>query len=187
MRQNELWDGIYSQNSVTWRGNTVVPFPNTGTALDLGCGNGKTASSLMDKGYKVTGVDFSAVAVEFCMKKFPESEFLVSSVCQIPLYDRFDYITAVHLIENLDDEEVGQMVGEIRRLIKDDGYVFVRAFSPDDMRSDKRKDSEIRYIFRTKEQVESFFDGFQIVSSELVEDSTRFGTKRSRIEILMKA
>ena len=187
MNQNELWDELYTRNSVSWRGNTIVPIPNSGKALDLGCGNGKTASSLIDKGYDVTGVDFSAVAVEFCRKKFPESEFILSSVCDIPLYEKFDYITAVHLIENLDDDEVDSMIGEIHRLLKEDGFLFVRSFTPDDMRSEKRRDADIRYIFRTKEQLESLFNGFEIISSQLVEDRTRFGTKRSRVEMLMKA
>ena len=75
MKQEELWDDLYSKNTIAWRGNTVIPVPNKGKALDLGCGNGKTVSTLIDDGYDVTGVDFSSVAIESCRKNFKDSCF----------------------------------------------------------------------------------------------------------------
>ncbi|MBP5735260.1 MAG: class I SAM-dependent methyltransferase, partial [Candidatus Methanomethylophilaceae archaeon] len=101
MRQEELWNALYSGNPATWRGNTVIPVPNSGKALDLGCGNGKTVSTLLDAGYTVTGVDFSSVAIEQCRERFKKSEFTVASVCDLPFEDdTFDYITAVHVLEH---------------------------------------------------------------------------------------
>ena len=187
MRQEDLWDELYSGNPATWRGNTVIPVPNSGKALDLGCGNGKTVSTLLDDGYQVTGVDFSAVAIEQCRNRFKDSEFFISSVCEMPFEDdSFDYITAVHVLEHLDDDDLAKAVNEIRRVLKPSGFVFVRCFTEKDMRSDKRKESDIFYRFYDTATIIAAFEGFQAVSSEVKEDKTRFGTIRSRAEVLLK-
>ena len=187
MKQEELWDALYSGNPATWRGNTVIPVPNTGKALDLGCGNGKTVSTLSDAGYEVTGIDFSAVAIEQCRERFKGSEFFVGTICDMPFDDEsFDYITAVHVLEHLDDGSLSRAVSEIRRILKPSGYVFVRCFTERDMRSDKRKESDIFYRFYDIDSIRDAFRGFQIMSSEIKENKTRFGTLRSRAEVLLK-
>jgi len=187
MRQEDLWDDLYSGNPTAWRGNTVIPAPNSGKALDLGCGNGKTVSTLLDEGYEVTGVDFSSVAIEQCRERFKRSEFVVSSVCDLPFKDNsFDYVTAVHILEHLDDTNLDMTVKEINRVLKPSGYVFIRCFTERDMRSDKRKESDIFYRFYEPETIEKAFKGFHTVSSEVKEDRTRFGTVRSKAEVLLK-
>ena len=187
MSQEELWNRLYSGNQTTWRGNTSIPIPNKGKALDLGCGNGKTTSTLIDNGYDVTGVDFSSVAVEQCRERFKDSEFRVCSITDMPFDDRsFDYIAAVHVMEHLNDEELSSTVGEIRRVLKDGGYVFVRSFTPNDMRSKKREDSDIFYRFYDESMIRDAFRDFTIESLETREEPTRFGTVRTRVEALMK-
>jgi len=187
MKQVDLWNDLYSKNPITWRGNTVIPVPNSGKALDLGCGNGKTVSTLLDDGYDVTGVDFSEVAIGSCRKSFPNSDFRVSSVTELPFGDcEFDYVTAVHVLEHLDDESLGRTVSEIGRVLKSGGYVFIRAFTENDMRSKDRAKGEIFYRFYDIPSLQKAFDGFETVSAELKEDRTRFGTTRSRVELLVK-
>lgn len=110
MEQRDLWDGFYAANGRAWRGNSRIPDPlsGEGDALDLGCGNGKTVSTLIDMGYRVTGVDFSAMAVEMCRENFRDSaEFVVSDIVSLPFQDSsFDYVTAVHVLEHIDDLEM---------------------------------------------------------------------------------
>ena len=187
MRQEEIWNDFYSKNRTAWRGNTTVPVVNTGKALDLGCGNGKTVSTLVDEGFKVSGIDFSSVAIDQCKTNFKDSDFYVGSVCELPFDDdSFDYITAVHVLEHLNDEELSKAVEEIRRVLKPSGYVFIRSFTPNDMRSQKRSDSDTFYRFYDIDTLTTAFKGFGIIKAELVEGRTRFGTTRSRVEILLK-
>ena len=187
MRQDELWDDFYSKNRTAWRGNTIVPIRVTGKALDLGCGNGKTVSALIDEGFDVTGVDFSEVAINQCKERFPNSEFLVTDVTILPFPDStFDYVTAVHILEHLDEEQLSKTVKEIERVLVDGGYVFIRCFTKRDMRSGKRNDSDIFYRFYEVETILKAFEGFKVESAELKEETTRFGGLRSRVEVLIK-
>ena len=65
-----FWDERYQGSSAVWSGN---PNPQLvaeaarlapGTALDVGCGEGADSLWLADRGWHVSGVDFSRVALE---------------------------------------------------------------------------------------------------------------------------
>lgn len=186
--QSELWDSLYSSNPRAWKGNSRIPVPCGGKALDLGCGNGKTVSSLLDEGFEVIGADFSEEAVKSCIARFGDSAIFVRADCtSLPFPDgTFDYVTAVHVIEHLSDAEMVSFASEVQRVLRIGGFLFVRTFDPDDLRSEKRGSSEIRYICRTTADVEPFFGGFETVSSERVVTPTRFGGDRSRTECLFR-
>jgi SAM-dependent methyltransferase len=64
--------------------------PPGSTILDINCGTGTDALALLERGYKVTGIDISPRMVEVAAKKvmprFPEASFLVAS------FDRLESI-----------------------------------------------------------------------------------------------
>lgn len=59
-----------------------------GRAIDLGCGTGTNAITLLKHGWHVTGVDFSASAIESARKKAREQNlqisFIVDDVTRLP-------------------------------------------------------------------------------------------------------
>ena len=190
MRQEELWDQLYSNQPRAWRGNARIPDPlgGRGEALDVGCGNGKTSSKLIDLGYRTTGVDFSGKAVESCMELLGDrASFRVASATELPFPDgSFDYITAVHVLEHLTDDELSVAVSEFTRILRNGGFIFTRTFSDGDLRSTKRAEGDIRYIYRGPETMTSFFGGLDCISAQLIEETTRFGAVRSRVECLFR-
>ena len=190
MRQEELWDQLYSNQPRAWRGNARIPDPlgGRGEALDVGCGNGKTSSKLIDLGYRTTGVDFSGKAVESCMELLGDrASFRVASATELPFPDgSFDYITAVHVLEHLTDDELSVAVSEFTRILRNGGFIFTRTFSDGDRRSAKRAEGDIRYIYRGPETMTSFFGGLDCISAQLIEETTRFGAVRSRVECLFR-
>jgi cyclopropane fatty-acyl-phospholipid synthase-like methyltransferase len=186
--QEEVWDSLYASNPGAWRGNARIPVPCKGRALDVGCGNGKTVATLIDAGFEVSAVDFSAEAVRLVGERFGDRvDAAVSDAGSIPFGDgSFDYITAVHLCEHLTDGEMARFASEAERLLVPGGFVFIRSFGASDFRSAKRASSDITYIHRSHDDLAHFFDGFEIVSSETVEETTRFGEVRSREECLLR-
>ncbi len=117
MDQKELWDGFYTANGRAWRRSSRVPdlFSGSGDALDLGCRNGKTVSALVDMGYRVTGIDFSPMAVSICGEKFGDAaSFAVGDLSSLPFpNESFDYVTAVHVLEHIDDAGMPRVSAEI--------------------------------------------------------------------------
>ena len=67
---SETWDARYADADLVW-GNEPNQFVRAqcetlavGVAVDLGCGEGRNALWLARLGWQVTGVDYSAVAIE---------------------------------------------------------------------------------------------------------------------------
>lgn len=65
----EFWEDFYGDREQIWTGNPnallvrEVAGLTPGTALDLGCGEGADAIWLAERGWQVTGVDVSSVAL----------------------------------------------------------------------------------------------------------------------------
>lgn len=95
--------------------------------LDVGCGTGANLKMLAACG-KAEGVDISPQAVDFCRERGLDSVKL-GAIEQLPYEnDSFDLVTALDVIEHLDDDVAG--LREMRRVMRRDGrlLVFVPAF-----------------------------------------------------------
>ena len=69
MSHEEAWDARYAESPRVWSGNPNVALVSEvadlspGSALDLGCGEGADAIWLAKRGWRVTAVDISGVAL----------------------------------------------------------------------------------------------------------------------------
>ena len=196
--QREAWDSFYSGNRRPWRGVSDIgelPFPPGGRVLEVGCGNGKTAVALAKRGYRVTGMDFSQKAIDICRELILDADFVCASVLNIPFENgSFDGISAFHVLEHLTDEELDKASEELYRVMKNGGYLLVKSFAEGDMRAGKGTasgDSVIRgngilYHYFTEDEITSKLSQFECVSIRTVEDKTRFGPVRRRIEAVFR-
>ncbi|MFL4908929.1 class I SAM-dependent methyltransferase [Streptomyces sp. MMS24-I2-30] len=70
VRPDEFWESRYRQSDRVWSGRPnpllvrEVTGLRPGTALDLGCGEGADAVWLASRGWRVTGADISATALD---------------------------------------------------------------------------------------------------------------------------
>lgn len=74
------------------------------TILDVGCGEGFVDRLLLDNltGVKITGVDFSAAALEVAKKLNPEAEYILGDIYDLPFHSReFDIVLCTDVIEQL--------------------------------------------------------------------------------------
>ena len=190
----EAWENLYSGQSRPWRGVADISWMDISSGdrvLDLGCGNGKTSAALMERGAEVTGIDFSPSAVESCRKLFGgKGRFLEADVRSLPFADGvFDKAVSVHVIEHVPESDIHTAAEEIVRVLREGGELFLRCFAEGDMRSDgKREDvrNGILYRYLTEEDIRSAFPATEIVSLERVEEPTRFGTVRCRLQAVLR-
>jgi SAM-dependent methyltransferase len=95
--------------------------------LDVGCGTGANLKMLAAHG-QAEGVDISQQAVDFCRERGLESVKLGAAEDLPYENDSFDLVTALDVIEHLDDDVAG--LREMRRVLRPDGrlLLFVPAF-----------------------------------------------------------
>lgn len=78
-----------------WLDRFLSRVPPGGTILDVGCGMGEPiARYLIERGFRVVGVDASPRMIELCRARFPDAEWLVADMRKLDLHRRFDGILA---------------------------------------------------------------------------------------------
>ena len=190
----EAWESLYSGQARPWRGVADISWMSVAEGervLDLGCGNGKTSAALMERGAEVTGIDFSTSAVDSCRRLFGEKgAFIEADVRGLPFDDNaFDIVVSVHVIEHVPECDIMKASEEIVRVLRSGGTLYLRCFAEGDMRSDgKREDvrNGILYRYLTEGDIRSVFPTLEIISVELIEEPTRFGTVRRRLQAVLR-
>ncbi len=199
--QSSKWDDFYRTQKRAWRGVTDIgetPFPEGARILEVGCGNGKTLAALKAKGYNVTGMDFSSEAVDACkMYLGDDTNVIQGDVLAIPFDDNtFNGAVMFHVLENISPNETEKMSSELKRVLSPGSYLHVRSFSSDDLRSGKGTDmgdgtvirgNGIRYRYLTEKSLIDCFKDFELIKIRTIEENTRFGGIRSRIDALFKS
>ena len=130
----EYWDNKFvnrSDNPLSPEKSIVenIAYFKKGTILDIACGDGRNALFLLEKGFRVTGVDFSSKALERLNMFAQRNNYLVSTM-QIDLsipnslknIGVFDNIVINHYRLNKEQLE------EIESHITDGGILFICGF-----------------------------------------------------------
>lgn len=95
----------------SWLDRALAHVRPGGTVLDLGCGMGEPiARYLIDRGFRVVGVDASPSMVALCRMRFPDAEWFVTDMRQLELGRRFDAILAWDSFFHLDMDDQRQML-----------------------------------------------------------------------------
>jgi SAM-dependent methyltransferase len=98
------WDRLRSRELEErgWIDAFTAHLPAGASILDLGCGSGEPiARHLIERGYRLTGVDSSPSLIAMCRERFPEHEWLVADMRQLDLGRRFDRLLAWHSLFHL--------------------------------------------------------------------------------------
>ncbi len=105
--------------------------PSGAKILDLGCGNGKYSAILTNLGHNVTGVDFSAEAVQWAKKKYPKCTFFNRSMTKFRAKG-MDAIVCINSYHCLTTEERKVLVRNVQNSLNEGGYLFLTALSRED-------------------------------------------------------
>jgi len=137
-----LWDHKESSTPNTKKrknnGLDVVDFLNlrkNAKVLDLACGPGRHSISLAQKGFDVTGIDYSSSALSIAKELATENNvkvsFLKKDMRNFNLNKKFD---AVFLLGNsfgyFSDDENEKVINNISKHLKDNGFLVIHTINP---------------------------------------------------------
>ena len=132
--QREDWDRKYAETGLLWSATPnrllvaeVAELP-PGRALDLACGEGRNAVWLATLGWKVTGVDYSAVAIDKARSRARrdgvEVEFLCADLLAYePDPSSFDLILLLYF--HLPRAELRTVVSRAQSALAEGGTIVV--------------------------------------------------------------
>jgi SAM-dependent methyltransferase len=102
--------------------------PAGASVLDLGCGTGRIARGLVERGLAVVGVDQSADMLAHA----DECETVHAPIAGLDLQRRFDVVLlASHLVNTPDDVERRALLATAARHTSEDGVVLAQAHPPE--------------------------------------------------------
>jgi SAM-dependent methyltransferase len=108
--------------------DAIVPPAGRGR-LEVGCGEGRVARDLRDRGHRVTALDASPGLVRAALEADPGGSYLVADAAALPFSDgSFDVVVAYNSLMDVDD--MPGAVREAARVLQPDGLFCVCVTHP---------------------------------------------------------
>jgi SAM-dependent methyltransferase len=101
-----------------------LELPETGRALDFGCGNGvftDLVRQALPRTWAVHGCDISAVAIDNARTRYQKCHFFVSKGLHVA-GEKYDFVFSHHVLEHV--LELRSTLDQIASLIKEDGIML---------------------------------------------------------------
>jgi len=164
----------------------LPPLAPDAMVLDVGAGRGLWIAKLVADGSRAIGLEYISDMVkrgnqDIKLQGFSDrARFIQGDVRDIPLTDHsFDAVTDIGVLQHLDPVDWNQYVHEIRRVLKQGGYVLnvslsketqrFLGFRPKQSAESQFEKFNVSYYFFTKEELNDLFGsvGLQIVDQRI--------------------
>ncbi len=146
-------------------------FNQNDTILDIGCGPGISAKYFIEKGLNVVGIDFSEKMIEIAKSKVPQGTFFVMDLKNInTIQNVFDGIYLQNVLLHIPKKEVGAVLKEIVKKLKNGGcvYISVKEKTPNGPEEYVKVDNDYGYKVErffscfTKEEIKQYLNDLQL-------------------------
>ncbi len=100
--------------------------PQGKTAVVVGCGLGDDAEELVRRGFSVTAFDVSPTAVEWCKRRFPNTQvnYTVGDLFNLPADWQFDFVLEINTIQAIPVAVRQQVMNAIASLVAPEGMLL---------------------------------------------------------------
>ena len=165
------YSGFFLRNSKEF----IKNIPSGGKILDLGCGTGRDSRWFSEKGFDVTGIDFSKGMLKIAKRIAPKAKFILQDISRSKIDERFDGVWCSFVLLHLRRKDIFSILRKIRKLLKKNGVLFVATkegigekIEPEHL---NKKLKIFETFFRT-EELEKMVKcaGFKILKSRLDSD-----------------
>lgn len=103
----------------------ALKLPKGASILDVGCGTGYYIEQLINRGFKVTGIEPAENMRKYAEDKLPMGTVVDGSVLNLPFGDNsFDFVFAIEVFRYLNNEDNIRGLKEIKRVLKPNGLFF---------------------------------------------------------------
>jgi SAM-dependent methyltransferase len=172
----EDWNARYAQKELVWTAEPnrlfaadvgdLVP----GRALDVACGEGRNAVWLAERGWRVTAVDFSDVALakaaELAASRGVEVDWVQADVLEYePQPEAFDLVAVLYL--QLSHDELTRAIRTAARAVARRGTLFVLGHDSSNLRHGYGGPRDAAVLF-TPDDVVAELDGLVVERAEQV-------------------
>jgi SAM-dependent methyltransferase len=148
--------------------------------LDLGCGTGRHAMVLLERGFEVYGCDSSEEALGVVANLMENSDFRKCDMTSLPYNsDFFDGIICNHVIQHGLLADAREASGEMLRILRPGGLLFLtvvssehpkcatgREIEPNTRIDTDAVDGHIPHHFFTESELRELFSEFEIYTLE---------------------
>ena len=88
--------------------------------LDLGCGMGHYCNYMYNKGFTVTGIDFSEEMIKIAKQNNKNIEFIVHDICNLEFLGnkKYDGIVMAYLLQHLSKIEVKDLFYKLKNYLE---------------------------------------------------------------------
>lgn len=172
----EDWHKDYEKDDWWYEGtDRFVSYLKKGdSVLDVGCAGGVKSKYLINKGLRVSGIDFSDKLIEIAKREVPNGDFLVMDINNIDKLEKtFDGIFIQAVLLHIPKKEVEGILKKIVERLNPGGYLYVAVKEKRDGGIDEETKSENDYGY----QYERFFSYF-------TPDEIRTHYKNTNLEIV---
>ncbi|MCE5221531.1 MAG: methyltransferase domain-containing protein [Clostridium sp.] len=205
MNSKQFWNNIYENlkekkpNYDLWLDSyeDILNKNNEQHIIDLGCGSGGDTLYLIERGYKVIACDYSKEALNIINKFIPEVKIIQMDISKtLPFGNEFAEVIIADLsLHYFNGETTRNIVKEIRRVLKSNGYLIGRVNSINDLNYGAGNGEEIEknfYLteegnkrFFSKEDIYYYFKDFVI--EECTEKSVmKYGNEKRAFEFVVR-
>lgn len=181
------WNATYRKKGRHWRGHfdfaRYEQFLNlTGNVLELGSGDGNTASQILSRVRKLTCLDIAVSSFLVMPIRDMPVRKIVGDARTLPLKSRnYSAIICRHVLTHARHGDEIRILDEIKRVLASGGTAFFEVFTPNDMRYGKGQEIEQDTFLRGDSLIWRFY-----TEPELKELIEKAGLIIQQIEMLAR-
>lgn len=205
MDNNQFWDNIYKTKTVKkptydlWLNKhiDILEKNKDKEIIDLGCGTGADTLYLTERGYKVIACDYSEEALKILNKFIPEVKTIQIDISKTLPFQKesMGLIIADLSLHYFNNETTKNIVKEINRVLKPNGYLIVRVNSINDFNYGAGSGKEIEknfYLtedgykrFFSEEDIRCYFEEF-IIEECAQKSVMKYGNEKKAFEFVVR-